>query len=186
MIAARVTAKTAYSAQTAALLLTSVSVCTGGRASSRRAPGITVVMLPVARGFEFKLTAEADNVAIVRRALHSLLQPAGFSPDRVASITLATTEVCANVVRHAYPDGTRGLIRIEAAVGPDGGLTIVVGDHGVGFVRPEELETAVGLGISAALASDLRIESSSDVGTEVRMRFDAIGRATGGDPTSGT
>ena len=30
-------------------------------------------MLPVARGFEFKLTAEADNVAIVRRALHSLL-----------------------------------------------------------------------------------------------------------------
>ena len=93
-----------------------------GRASSRRAPGITVVMLPVARGFEFKLTSEADNVAIVRRALHSLLQPAGFSPDRVASITLATTEVCANVVRHAYPDGTRGLIRIEAAVGPDGGF----------------------------------------------------------------
>ena len=128
-------------------------------------------MLPVARGFEFKLTAEADNVAVVRRALHALLQPEGFSPDRVASITLATTEVCANAVRHAYPDGSRGVIRIEASVCPDGRVTIVVGDHGVGFVRRDELETAVGLGISAALASDLAIESSRDLGTEVRMCF---------------
>ena len=143
-------------------------------------------MLPVARGFEFKLTAEADNVAVVRRALHALLRPAGFSPDRVASIALATTEVCANVVRHAYPDGSRGLIRIEATVSPDGGLTVVVGDHGVGFVRREELETAVGLGISAALASDLRIESSGDFGTEVRMRFDAIGETTRGELALGT
>jgi anti-sigma regulatory factor (Ser/Thr protein kinase) len=135
-------------------------------------------MLPVARGFEFKLTAEADNVAVVRRALHALLRPAGLSRDRVASITLAATEVCANVVRHAYPDGIRGVIRIEASVTPDGDVTVVVGDHGVGFVRRQELETTVGLGISAALASDLEIESSSDVGTEVRMSFAATTTAT--------
>lgn len=142
-------------------------------------------MLPVARGFEFKLTAEADNVVVVRRALHALLQPAGLTPDRVASITLAATEVCANVVRHAYPDGSRGVIRIEASVCPDGRVTIVVGDHGVGFARGEALETAVGLGISAALASDLRIEASRDVGTEVRMCFADV-EATGGeaDPDS--
>ena len=143
-------------------------------------------MLPVARGFEFKLTAEADNVAIVRRALHALLRPAGLSSDRVASITLAATEVCANVVRHAYPDGIRGVIRIAASVTPDGDVTVVVGDHGVGFVRREELETAVGLGISAALASDLRIESSSDVGTEVRMRFAATAADASGETDLGT
>jgi anti-sigma regulatory factor (Ser/Thr protein kinase) len=142
-------------------------------------------MPPVARGFEFKLTAEADNVAIVRRALHALLGPAGLPPDRVASITLATTEVCANVVRHAYPDGSCGVIRIEASVCPDGRVTIVVGDHGVGFVRREELETSVGLGISAALASELRIESSRDVGTEVRMCF-AAAEDTSGDADLGT
>ena len=142
-------------------------------------------MPPVARGFEFKLTAEADNVAVVRRALHALLGPAGLSPDRVASITLATTEVCANVVRHAYPDGNRGLIRIEASVRPEGRVTIVVGDHGVGFVRREEVDGAVGLDISAALASDLEIESSRDVGTEVRMCF-ADAEDTSGEADLGT
>ena len=147
---------------------------------------MSLVMLPVARGFEFKLTAEADNVAIVRRALHALLRPAGLPPDRVASITLATTEVCANAVRHAYPDGSRGVIRIEASLSPDGSVTVVVGDHGVGFVRREDVDTAVGLGISAALASDLRIESSSGLGTEVRMWFATSAAATSGATDPGT
>jgi hypothetical protein len=31
--------------------------------------------------------------------------------------------------------------------------------------------SAIGLGISAAIATDLRIETSADVGTEVRMTF---------------
>ncbi|HEX3331746.1 MAG TPA: ATP-binding protein [Gaiellales bacterium] len=143
-------------------------------------------MLPVARGFEFKLTAEADNVAIVRRALHALLRPAGLSPDRVASIALASTEVCANVVRHAYPDGSRGVIRIEASVSPDGCVTVVVGDNGVGFVHRDAVEMAVGLGISAALASDLRIESSGDVGTEVRMCFAETAAKANGTAGVGT
>jgi serine/threonine-protein kinase RsbW len=130
-------------------------------------------MPPVARGFEFKLTAEADNVPIVRRALQALLVPAGFSADRVASIALATTEVCANVVRHAYPDGIRGIIRVEAELAPDGTLTVVVGDHGVGANGRDgaAMASAIGLGISAAIANDLRIETSADVGTEVRMVF---------------
>jgi anti-sigma regulatory factor (Ser/Thr protein kinase) len=129
-------------------------------------------MMPrVARGFEFKLTAEADNVPVVRRALYALLVPIGIPPDRVASIALATTEVCANVVRHAYPDGDGGLIRVKAALAPDGQVTIVVRDHGVGIARATEaVPTAIGLGISAALASDLRIETG-EVGTEVWMTF---------------
>jgi serine/threonine-protein kinase RsbW len=129
-------------------------------------------MPPVARGFEFKLPAEADNVPIVRRALHALLLPAGFTLDRVASIALATTEVCANVVRHAYPDGNRGVIRVKTTLEPDGRVTVVVRDHGVGMSRRREaVASAVGLSISAAIARDLSIESDGDVGTEVRMTF---------------
>jgi anti-sigma regulatory factor (Ser/Thr protein kinase) len=131
-------------------------------------------MPPVARGFEFKLTAEADNVPVVRRALQALLRPAGFSPDRIASIALATTEVCANVVRHAYPDGDGGVIRVEVDLEPGGQVNVVVRDHGVGIAgRSEAVASAIGLSISAAIASDLRIESSGDLGTEVRMRFGA-------------
>jgi two-component sensor histidine kinase len=94
--------------------------------------------------------------------------------------------VCANAVRHAYPDGSRGVIRIEASLSPDGCVTVVVGDHGVGFVRRNDAETAVGLGISAALASDLRIESSGDLGTEVRMWFAASPGVTGSAADLGT
>jgi anti-sigma regulatory factor (Ser/Thr protein kinase) len=129
-------------------------------------------MPPVARGFEFKLTAEADNVPVVRRALRALLRPAGFSSDRIASIALATTEVCANVVRHAYPDGEGGVIRVEVALEENGQVAVVVRDHGVGMEeRAEAVASAIGLSISAAIASDLRIETSPDVGTEVRMLF---------------
>jgi serine/threonine-protein kinase RsbW len=144
-----------------------------GGGSGTGAAGNFPVMPRVARGFEFKLTAEADNVPIVRRALHALLVPAGFSPDRVASIALATTEVCANVVRHAYPGGSRGIIRVEAKLAPDGVLTVVVGDHGVGTNGRDGagMASAIGLAISAAIANDLRIETSADVGTEVRMVF---------------
>ena len=129
-------------------------------------------MPPVAHGFEFKLTAEADNVPVVRRALHALLRPAGFPPDRIASIALATTEVCANVVRHAYPGGEGGVIRVEVGLEPGGQVTVVVRDHGVGIGgRAGAVASAVGLNISAAIASDLHIETSRDVGTEVRMLF---------------
>jgi anti-sigma regulatory factor (Ser/Thr protein kinase) len=129
-------------------------------------------MPPVARGFEFKLTAEADNVPVVRRALHALLRTAGFPPDRIASIALATTEVCANVVRHAYPAGDSGAIRVEVTLEADGQVTVVVRDHGVGMAgRADAVATAVGLSISAAIATDLQIETSGDVGTEVRMLF---------------
>lgn len=96
-----------------------------------------------------------------------------LTDDDLDRIRLAVTEACANVVRHAYPGGIRGTIRVEAELAPDGVLTVVVGDHGVGADGRNggAIASAIGLGISAAIANDLRIETSADVGTEVRMVF---------------
>ena len=52
-------------------------------------------MAPQTRGFEFKLTAEPDNVPVVRRALRALLVTADVPPARARNIELAATEVCA-------------------------------------------------------------------------------------------
>jgi nitrate/nitrite-specific signal transduction histidine kinase len=62
---------------------------------------------------------------------------------------------------------------VDAELEPDGTLTVVVGDHGVGVEGSDggAMASAIGLGISAAIADDLRIETSADVGTEVRMSF---------------
>jgi anti-sigma regulatory factor (Ser/Thr protein kinase) len=122
------------------------------------------------RGFEFKLTAEPDNVRVVARALRSLLGAAGVGPDRAVDIVLATTEVCTNAVQHAYPQGD-GVFRVEARLRP-GRLDVVVRDHGTGIPagrrRPRP---RIGLPLCAAIASNLRIDAVEDVGTEVHMTF---------------
>lgn len=122
------------------------------------------------RGFEFKLTAEPDNVRVVARALRSLLAAAGLGRDRIVDIVLATTEVCTNAVQHAYPHGD-GVFRVEAHLQP-GRLDVVVRDHGTGVLRGRRRPLhRIGLPLSAAIASDLRIDAVEDVGTEVHMTF---------------
>jgi anti-sigma regulatory factor (Ser/Thr protein kinase) len=122
------------------------------------------------RGFEFKLTAEPDNVRVVTRALRTLLAAAGIAHDRVVDILLATTEVCTNAVQHAYPDGD-GVFRVEAWLASDR-LDVVVRDHGTGIPGGRSrVVPRVGLPVTAAIASDLRIDAVENVGTEVHMTF---------------
>jgi anti-sigma regulatory factor (Ser/Thr protein kinase) len=129
-------------------------------------------------GFEFKLTAEPDSVRAVSRALRSLLAAAGVDRDRVVDILLATTEVCANAVQHAYPDG-EGVFRVEARLVPDR-LEVVVRDHGEGIPAGRRPAVPrVGLPLSAAIATDLRIDTVEDVGTEVHLTFVLAAPAAG-------
>jgi serine/threonine-protein kinase RsbW len=121
-------------------------------------------------GFTFKLTAEPDNVRAVARALRSLLATAGVGRERIVNIVLATTEVCANAVQHAYPDG-EGVFRVDARLQPDR-LDVVIGDHGTGIRRDDRRAVPrIGLPLSAAIASDLRIDTVEHVGTEVHLTF---------------
>lgn len=122
------------------------------------------------RGFEFKLTAEPDNVRVVTRALRRLLTDAGVARDRMVDILLATAEVCTNAVQHAYPAGD-GVFRVEARLESDW-LDVVVRDHGTGITQGGRRSAApLGLPLSAAIASDLRIDAVKEVGTEVHMTF---------------
>jgi anti-sigma regulatory factor (Ser/Thr protein kinase) len=127
-------------------------------------------MAPQTRGFEFKLTAEPDNVPVVRRALRALLVTADVPPARARNIELAATEVCANAVLHAYPEGD-GVFHVEARLLPDR-LEVVIRDHGRGMGnalrRPDD---RFGLTLTAALTGDLQIETLPGLGTEVRLTF---------------
>lgn len=126
--------------------------------------------MAASRGFEFKLTAEPDNVRVVARALRSLLATSGVARDRAVDIVLAITEVCTNAVQHAYPEGD-GVFRVEARLVHDR-LEVVVRDHGTGIPQGRRRPAPrVGLPLSAAIASDLRIDAVEDVGTEVHMTF---------------
>jgi anti-sigma regulatory factor (Ser/Thr protein kinase) len=133
-------------------------------------------MAPQTRGFAFKLTAEPDNVRVVRRALRALLNSAAFAPERALDIVLATTEVCANAVLHAYPDRD-GVFNVEARLLPDR-LEVVIGDHGQGMERSlQRGGPNVGLALTAALSGDLQIETLPGLGTEVRLTFPTVAPA---------
>jgi anti-sigma regulatory factor (Ser/Thr protein kinase) len=129
-----------------------------------------MAMAPQTRGFAFKLTAEPDNVSVVRRALRVLLRSAAIEPERALDIVLATTEVCVNAVLHAYPDRD-GVFNAEARLLPDR-LEVVIRDHGRGLEGSLRHDGPnVGLALTVALSGDLQIESHPGLGTEVRLTF---------------
>lgn len=116
------------------------------------------------------LPARAENVAVVRHVLGALCEVLGL-PDSVREdISLAVTEACTNVVRHAYADdgGT-----IDVVVRPRGdALEVTVSDAGRGVVpSPDNSGPGLGLPLIAALADSVEIERNQDSGRRLVMRF---------------
>jgi serine/threonine-protein kinase RsbW len=131
-------------------------------------------MVPNSSGFELELAAMADNVPLVRHALRGLLEATGVRDDRVADITLAVTEACANAVLHAYAKDAPGSVQVSAWLSDDGGsLAVSVRDHGTGMApRIDSPGLGVGLPVMAAIADSLEIDTPLGEGTVVRMTFE--------------
>jgi anti-sigma regulatory factor (Ser/Thr protein kinase) len=125
----------------------------------------------MASDMELALTARAENIAIVRHALGGLGEAFPVSEQKLSDIRLAVTEACANVVVHAYPDGSEGPMEVLTGREEDV-LTVVVRDWGCG-IRPRPDTPGLGLGLSmmAALTSSLQLGHDSEQRTEVRMTF---------------
>lgn len=89
----------------------------------------------------------------------------------LADLKTVVTEACMNVVVHAYAGMEPGPIEVEAE-SDDGGLTVVIRDHGSG-IRPrpdvERPSLRIGLTLIAALSSSFEIKGGADKGTEIRM-----------------
>ena len=129
---------------------------------------------PDADELQVTLPARPENVAVVRRAVSEYARRAGLDRDAVADVALAVSEACANVVVHAYdaagtPASTT--LEVRAAV-RDGGLTLVVCDHGHGMApRTDSPGLGLGLPLMASLASSLELQETPGGGTEVWMTF---------------
>jgi serine/threonine-protein kinase RsbW len=117
-----------------------------------------------------RIGAEAENVALARRALEGLL--AGASPEVIADVNLAVTEACMNAILHGYGDGA-GAIDVDARLAP-GRVELAVRDYGVGLdsdqgrARPN---AGLGLRLIRAVSNDFQIRTAPGRGTEVRIGF---------------
>ncbi len=120
---------------------------------------------------ELALTAQAENIAVVRYALGGLAEAFAVPEPKLSDIRLAVTEACANVVVHAYPDGHYGPMEVVASKHEDT-LTVLVRDWGRGIgPRPDSPGLGLGLSLIAALADSVQLAHGDIEHTEVRMTF---------------
>jgi anti-sigma regulatory factor (Ser/Thr protein kinase) len=120
------------------------------------------------------LPARAENVAVVRHAVAGLADRIGMDDTALADLKTVVTEACMNVVVHAYPADSPGLLEVEAVPELDG-LTVAVRDFGAGIrPRPESDDRPslrIGLTLIAALSSSFEIKGGVGRGTEIRMHL---------------
>jgi len=127
---------------------------------------------------QLELPADARMLPKTRRAVDGYMEDLGSGPDQRADVVLALDEACGNVIRHAFPGGVDGVIRLRADIS-DRAVTVQVEDDGVGFdpysvplglAGPEEV-SGRGLGIISRLMTTVELESpvTPAGGTRVRM-----------------
>lgn len=105
--------------------------------------------------------------------------------DLAISCGLIVTELVSNALKHAFPNGRDGELRIELSTDETGRAQLVVADDGVGLPDNVEIESSgtLGLRLVKSLATQLEgtIRSSDDNGTTVCIKFEIPGKEAGGE-----
>lgn len=82
--------------------------------------------------YEFTTTALRETYRPFVRGIAATMAAYLATPTLVHPLELVTAEACANVVRHAYPEGQPGLLRVRLTVNPRVGMELAVTDWGRG------------------------------------------------------
>ncbi len=114
--------------------------------------------------------------------LHAALDAVGLELDDALPSGLLISEVVSNSLKHGFPGGRKGEVRIVLRRQSATMVSLVVSDNGVGL--PEDLDwtksKSLGLRLVRVLAQQLRanLDIRSQGGTEVKLVFTA--RSKGG------
>lgn len=124
-----------------------------------------------------EIPADARLLPRTRQALAGYLEEATPSEEEVHDVVLALDEACANVIRHAFPHGVEGTIRLFAEIEEDS-VTVLVEDDGVGFdpFRVDYREnvddlSGRGLHLIRMLMNEVDVQSPTERGTGTRLRM---------------
>jgi anti-sigma regulatory factor (Ser/Thr protein kinase) len=129
-----------------------------------------------------QLPAVPQSLSLARAAMEEACRCLDVDEHTSASIRLAVSEACTNVVVHAYPgQATPGPLELHAGVAGDV-MRVVVRDHGIGLVaQPDSPGARLGLPLMTALAQRLEIRRAEGAGTtEVIMDFDLADSGSNG------
>lgn len=119
--------------------------------------------------------AEADRIAVVRRAVGGYARVFGADEEMVDDILTAVSEACTNSVMHAYAGDDLGSVRVEVSH-DDPCLFVKIRDWGSGMTpEVDSVETSslrLGMSLMSALADEFQVRSGPAFGTEVSFIFD--------------
>ena len=120
-----------------------------------------------------KLSNSPESVLVVQQALAGVAENLGLDALEANDLNTAVTEVCNNVVLHAY-EGQEGPLEVEVYALAEA-VDVVVRDHGFG-IRPHlgertQPHTGIGLPMVHALTQYVGFSKLAGGGTEVRMQF---------------
>ncbi|MBK1783326.1 ATP-binding protein [Prauserella cavernicola] len=105
----------------------------------------------------------------LRTELRAWARGLGLTEQICHAIVLATYEAVANVVRHAYPEGTTGMVELHASPLRER-VAVTVRDHGRWRAPPAGPEVRSGLGLPLIRALSDRAEfRSAEAGTTVTL-----------------
>jgi len=125
-----------------------------------------------------------DSVAGAGRMRIELdVTPLSVDVDQALACGLIVNELVTNALKHAYPDGREGVVRVRLAPCGEGECMLSVADDGPGLGEAQEgRPKTLGLSLVQTLARQLRgrVELGSGPGTEVRVIFRA--QETAGAP----
>lgn len=129
---------------------------------------------------QLEIPADARLLPRTRHAVAGYLEEVAASDDVVHDVILALDEACANVIRHAFPHGVEGTIRLFAAIDDDC-VTVLVEDDGIGFDPfrvgyREKVDDVSGRGLHLIrmLMSEVDVQSPTERGSGTRLRMQRL------------
>lgn len=95
--------------------------------------------------------------------------------DTSIQLGLILNELCSNAMKHAFPGGKGGELRIEFSSNEDDSCVLVVRDNGIGLPEDLDIRTAKSMGLQLidSMATQLKgtLEVSRTDGTEFKLIF---------------
>jgi len=114
------------------------------------------------------LTADLFNTFLIDRKLirlETVFEKVHLNINQAIPCSLIVNELVSNALKHAFPNGRKGMIRLELNKNDDQEVHLIISDNGVGFPKQVDFRNTDSLGL--CLVNDLV------PGTSFHIRFSA-------------
>jgi two-component system, sensor histidine kinase PdtaS len=113
----------------------------------------------------------AAGVSPGKVSLRLEVEDVALAVDKAIPCGLILNELMTNALKHAFPNGRPGTIRVELARAEHGGLRLAVADNGVGLAPGVDIRDSASLGLQLVTMLARQVDGDLEVDTAQGTRF---------------